>query len=78
MPKASAMPLLKIFRLLIAFLPWVLSMYSLYWLEYGGIWTTETPHRGKISVMILSTGMLVSFLVHSYWLRREQEKKRGD
>jgi hypothetical protein len=49
----------------VAFLPWVVSMYTLYWLEYGQVWTTETPHRGKISVAILATGMVLSFIVQS-------------
>jgi hypothetical protein len=49
----------------IAFTPWVISMYLLYWLEYGTIWTTETAHRGKISVAILIAGMGLSFLIQS-------------
>ena len=49
----------------IAFVPWVISMYLLYWLEYGEIWSTETAHRGKISVAILVAGMGLSFLVKS-------------
>jgi len=49
----------------IAFTPWLISMYLLYWLEYGVIWTTETAHRGKISVAILLVGMVLSFLVQS-------------
>ena len=49
----------------IAFSPWVISLYLLYWLEYGAIWTTETAHRGKITVAILIAGMGLSFLVQS-------------
>ncbi len=49
----------------ITFTPWVISMFTLYWLEYGEVWTTETAHRGKISVTILATGMVLSFLVQS-------------
>jgi hypothetical protein len=55
-----------------AFAPWVVSMFALYWLEYGQIWTTETAHRGKISVTILVIGMGLSFLVHSYFTKRRQ------
>jgi len=55
------------------FAPWVVSMYVLYWLQYGEIWTTETAHRGKISVAILAIGMASSFLVHSLIARRNQE-----
>ena len=57
----------------IAFTPWVISMYVLYWLQYGEIWTTETAHRGKISVAILAVGMGLSFLVKSRFARREQK-----
>lgn len=49
----------------IAFTPWVISMYTLFWLEHSEVWTTETAHRGKISVSILVVGMLASFLIHS-------------
>ena len=56
-----------------AFAPWVISMYLLYWLEYGDIWTTDTAHRGKISVAILAIGMASSFLVHSLIAKRNQE-----
>ena len=57
----------------IAFAPWVISMYVLYWLEYGEVWTTETAHRGKISVAILAVGMGFSFLVQSRFAKREQK-----
>jgi hypothetical protein len=56
----------------VAFMPWLISMYMLYWLEYGEIWTTETAHRGKISVAILITGMGLSFLVHSFLAKRNK------
>ena len=57
----------------VAFTPWLISMYVLYWLEYGEIWTTEAAHRGKISGAILALGMLLSFLVKSYFARRKQK-----
>jgi hypothetical protein len=56
----------------IAFVPWVLSAYLLYWLEYGEIWTTETAHRGKVSVVILAIGMGLSFLVNSHFAKSEK------
>ena len=56
----------------IAFTPWLISMCVLYWLEYGEIWTTETAHRGKITVVILAVGMGLSFLVQSRFAEREQ------
>ena len=61
----------RILEAAIAFTPWVISMYTLYWLQYGEIWTTETAHRGKISVAILATGMVLSFLVQSRITRRK-------
>ena len=60
-------------KVVLAFTPWLISMYTLYWLEYGEIWTSETAHRGKISVAILAVGMGLSFLVHSRFAEREQK-----
>ncbi len=57
----------------IAFTPWLISMYVLYWLEYGEIWTTGTAHRGKISVTILAVGMGLSFLLRSHFAKRKQK-----
>ena len=62
-----------VLKFAIAFTPWLISMYTLYWLEYGEIWTSETAHRGKISVAILAVGMGLSFLVHSRFAEREQK-----
>jgi len=59
-------------RILAAFTPWLISMYVLYWLEYGAIWTTETAHRGKMAVTILAVGMGLSFLLQSWFARRSQ------
>jgi hypothetical protein len=59
-------------QIAVAFAPWVASMFLLYWLEYGQIWTTETAHRGKISVTILLIGMGLSFLIHSYFAKRRR------
>jgi hypothetical protein len=47
-------------------------MYVLYWFEYGEIWTSETAHRGKISVAILVVGMGLSFLIQSHFAKRKQ------
>ena len=33
-------------KVVIAFTPWLISMYVLSWLEYGEVWTTETAQRG--------------------------------
>lgn len=60
-------------KVAIAFAPWLLSMYVLYWLEYGDIWTSETAHRGKIAVAVLAVGMGLSFLVQSRFARHGQK-----
>ena len=53
--------------------PWLLSMYVFYWLDASATWTSETPHRGKLSVLLLMTGMGLSFLIHSYLARHKPE-----
>lgn len=63
-------------RLLAVFLstvPWLLAMYLFYWLQSSGTWTADTPHRGKLSVAILASGMGLSFLARSYYLRRRRK-----
>jgi len=72
MPIALKTRALRTFQVAIAMTPWVISMFTLYWLEHGGIWTTETAHRGKISVSILLTGMVLSFLIQSRFVARRQ------
>ncbi|MFT4825393.1 MAG: NADH:ubiquinone oxidoreductase subunit 2 (subunit N) [Halioglobus sp.] len=56
----------------IAFIPWLISMYMLYWFERDQIWVVETLHRDKMTVAILLTGMVLSFLLQSYFLKREK------
>ena len=73
MPNALQIRTRRALEVALAFAPWVISMYTLYWLEYAEIWTTETPHRGKISVTILVAGMALSFLIRSYFSGREQK-----
>jgi len=60
-------------EVVIAFTPWVVSTYVLYWLEYGEIWTTETAHRGKTAGAILAVGMGLSFLVKSHFNKRKKK-----
>ena len=57
--------LIYIGKIVVVAAPWVASMYILYYLQYGQVWTTETPHRGKTSVFILMLGMGLSFLLYS-------------
>ncbi|MEE2784080.1 MAG: hypothetical protein VYE04_12005 [Pseudomonadota bacterium] len=57
----------------ITLMPWLLSMYVFYWLDASATWTSDTPHRGKLSVVLLMTGMGLSFLIHSYFARHKPE-----
>jgi len=70
MPGSLKTKIQKALTPIIALTPWVISMYMFYWLEYSGTWTSDTPHRGKISVVILATGMLLSFLLQSHFIKR--------
>lgn len=60
-------------KVAIAFMPWLIAMYTFYWLDHSGTWTSETPHRGKISVAILAIGMGLSFLLQSVFAKRGQK-----
>ena len=60
-------------KLLIAFTPCVLACYAFYWLHASGTWTSETPHRGKLSVILLATGMVLSFLIQSRFIRNKRQ-----
>ena len=69
MPNSLKMHTRNALKVAIAITPWLISMYILYWLEYGEVWTTETAHRGKASVAILAVGMGLSFLVQSLFTK---------
>ena len=70
MARPDRPPAVRLALALVGLMPWVLAMYGFYWLDSSGTWTTETAHRGKLSVMILASGMLASFLLYSYLTRR--------
>lgn len=70
MPNALKMQIRSVLETAIAFAPWLIAMYVFYWLEYGEVWTHETAHRGKLSVIILASGMGLSFLIQSYFSKR--------
>lgn len=72
MPNALESGVRRALKIAVAMTPWILSMYTLYWLEHGEIWTTETAHRGKISVTILVIGMVSSFLIMSLFAARQK------
>ena len=73
MPGSFTSSLWRVLEVSIASVPWLVSMYVLYWLEYGEIWVPDTAHRGKMSVAILIVGMGLSFSVYSYFLKRAKK-----
>ena len=70
MPNSLKTKLRYAFIVAVASVPWLVSMYLFYWLDSSGTWTIETPHRGKLSVVILGSGMLVSFLLYTWLSKR--------
>ena len=73
MQSALEQGLVKALKLMIAFTPWVLACYAFYLLHTSGTWTGETPHRGKMSVILLGTGMVLSFLIQSGFIRNKRK-----
>lgn len=52
-------------KIAVAFLPWLISMYLLYWLGESGSWALDAAYRDKITIVIVALGMALSFLLHS-------------
>jgi hypothetical protein len=65
---------LRTFKIVVVVTPWVIAMYTFYWLDSSGTWTSETAHRGKMSVAILAAGMILSFLIWSSFAKHEQHR----
>ncbi len=53
--------------------PCILSMYLLYCLGKYEIWVPETPHRDKMTIVILIIGMAISFFARSYFVKRTKK-----
>jgi hypothetical protein len=70
MPDSPKTRVRRLLEIAVAITPWLISMYFFYWLDASQTWTSETAHRGKLSVIILASGMLLSFLVHAIFSRR--------
>ena len=68
--------LVKWLKIILALLPWVVSMYAFWWLDTN-LWTTETPHRGKLSVIIMGAGMAASFLLQSWFFRCDRMARQA-
>ena len=73
MPNSLKIRTRNALKVVIALTPWLVSMYLYFWLDHSETWTSETPHRGKISVAILAAGMLLSFLLQSHFSKRQQK-----
>lgn len=60
------------YALMLAFImaPCIFSMYLLYYLETNQVWIPETPHRDKMTIAILATGLILSFLLKTYMSKR--------
>ena len=56
-----------------ALAPCILSMYFLYCLGKYEIWVPETPHRDKMTIVILIIGMAMSFFARSYFVKRTKK-----
>ena len=56
-----------------ALAPCIISMYLLYYLGKYEIWVPETPHRDKMTILILILGMAMSFFARSYFVQRTKK-----
>ena len=49
---------------LFALAPWALTLYLHLYFEQTGFWQVDTPYRGLWSVLLLGSGMLMSFWLY--------------
>ena len=61
---------------LVAFIPWVLSMYLLFRLDTDGIWSAETPDRDVFTIAILLVGMGLTYCLLTFFANRDKANKR--
>jgi hypothetical protein len=61
---------------LVAFSPWVLSMYILFRLDADAIWTAETANRDVLTSAILFAGMALTFVLLSFFANRRKGEPR--
>ena len=57
-------------KIAIALLPCLIAMYLLFWLGKHEVWLPETPHRDKITILVLVVGLASSFLLWSTFDKR--------
>ncbi|MFK7830258.1 MAG: hypothetical protein AB8B57_10805 [Congregibacter sp.] len=65
MPQQAPSFLKRILFGAIAMAPWALSLYLLYYLEYGEVWDVDTQFRSVIAVIVIASGMGLSFCTYS-------------
>ena len=58
-------------RVAIGFSPWLSSMSLLFWLEQSGTWSTTTAYRDVMTIVILTSGMGLSFFAFSFIHKKE-------
>jgi hypothetical protein len=56
-----------------ALTPCIASMYLIYWLDISETWIPQTPHRDKITIVILGSGLVLSFFLQTYISKRNQK-----
>lgn len=61
----------RIYGILIPLIPTFVAIYLLYWLEKSGTWIPETPHRDKITIVILVLGLGLSFFLKSRYFQKK-------
>ncbi|MEM1176577.1 MAG: hypothetical protein AAGI27_17420 [Pseudomonadota bacterium] len=69
-PSPAKALLQKVALLVVALLPWTISMYLHYWLEVEEIWQVDMPFRAILSVVLLAAGLLLSLLTHTFLAKR--------
>jgi hypothetical protein len=60
----------SLIKYFLALLPIIISIYLLFYLESNGIMTSESSHRGKLSVMTLALGLFGSLRAYSFLDKR--------
>ena len=58
-------------KFIIGLLPLLITMYGLYALDINEIWTAETAHRDKITIVIVAIAMACSFVIFSHFIKRD-------
>lgn len=57
-------------KIVIALIPWGITLYIQHWLEREAVWEVSMPYRSLISVVLLVVGMGLSFVLYN-WLTRK-------